>query len=170
MQLRIKNIETYLHRTLPFREQFFLLSLFFTRRPRNAYQKPARNPFLRSKPSRRGLRSRRTAVQKPHGELTPRVRLVGPEKFAVVCCDPAKHRTEWLMADFYGQLLVPPQTVEHNRPQLAAAVATVRRTIEQRGIGDIIVCIERTGNFPMPVKRAFAAAGFETRLVHPFAV
>lgn len=134
---------------------------------------PTKNPHkpvTRSKPSRRGLRSRRIAVQKPHGELTPRVRLVGPEKFALVCCDPAKHRTEWLMADFYGALLVPPQTVEHNRGQLDAAVASVRRAIEQHQIGDVIVCVERTGNFHMPVKRAFAAAGFETRIVHPFAV
>ena len=33
----------------------------------------------------------------------------------------------------------------------------------------MIVAIERTGKFHHPVKRAFAAAGFEVRIVHPFA-
>ena len=33
----------------------------------------------------------------------------------------------------------------------------------------MIVVIERTGKFHHPAKRAFGAAGFEVRIVHPFA-
>ncbi|MDQ5807997.1 MAG: transposase, partial [Actinomycetota bacterium] len=37
------------------------------------------------------------------------------------------------------------------------------------GLRDLLVAVERTGRYHRPVQRAFAAAGFETRLVHPFA-
>jgi transposase len=39
----------------------------------------------------------------------------------------------------------------------------------EHGILDALVAVERTGRYHHPVKNAFAKAGFETRLVHPYA-
>jgi transposase len=45
----------------------------------------------------------------------------------------------------------------------------IREAQQQHGIQDMIVVVERTGNYHLAPKRAFAKAGFETRVVHPFA-
>src|SRR5436189_4950741 len=73
--------------------------------------------------------SRRPApsVGKPRGVLHPRVQQVGPEHFGIVCFDCAKARSKFLVADFYGRVLIPPTTVAHNRPDLDAAVAQTRQ-------------------------------------------
>ena len=71
--------------------------------------------------------SRRQAVlQKPRGTFHPRVQVVGPEHFGIVSVDCAKARSKWMLCDFYGNVLVPPSTVEHNRAELATCVAQVR--------------------------------------------
>ena len=44
----------------------------------------------------------RQTLQKPNGVIGPRVKEVGGERFAIVCVDPAKHRSEWMMADYFG--------------------------------------------------------------------
>jgi transposase len=111
----------------------------------------------------------RQSLQKPNGVIGPRVQKVGGEHFAIVCVDPAKHRSEWMMADYFGNLLIEPQTVEHQSVFFNAAVETIRQAQQRHGIQDTIVVVERTGNYYLPPKRAFARAGFETRVVHPFA-
>ncbi len=55
----------------------------------------------------------RQNLQKPNGVIGPRVKQVGGEKFAIVCVDPAKHRSEWMMADYFGNFLIERQTLEH---------------------------------------------------------
>ena len=80
------------------------------------------------RPSRQPLQS----VSKPQGTFHPRVQAVGPEHFGIVCCDCAKQRSKFLLADFYGRVLIPPTHVEHNRPALDAAVAQVRAAFETR--------------------------------------
>ena len=110
----------------------------------------------------------RQSVQKPNGIIGPRVQKVGGDRFAIVCIDPAKHRSEWMMADYFGNLLIKPQTLEHLAASFKVAVAQIREAQQQHDIQDTIVVVERTGNYYLPPKRAFAAAGFETRVVHPF--
>jgi transposase len=114
--------------------------------------------------------SRRPApsLGKPRGVLHPRVQQVGPEHFGIVCVDCAKARSKFLLADFYGRVLIPPTTVAHNRPELDAAVAQVRRAYAEHQLRDGLVAIERTGRYHRLVQRTFAAAGFETRILHPF--
>src|SRR6266849_5445869 len=114
--------------------------------------------------------SRRPApsLGKPRGVLHPRVQLVGPEHFGIVCFDCAKARSKFLLADFYGRVLLPPTTVAHNRPDLDAAVAQVRAAFANHQLRDGLVAIERTGRYHRIVQRAFVAAGFETRILHPF--
>jgi len=107
-------------------------------------------------------------VQKPNGQLSPRVQSVGPERFGIIAVDVAKKRSRLLLANFYGTVLMPPVTVEHERGPLDAIIATLRGLIREHGLGDVVVAIERTGEYHRPVQRAFRAAGFETRIVHPF--
>ena len=63
---------------------------------------------------------------------------------------------------------MPPRIVEHNRAGFEAAVAALRQTVKERDIRDLLVAVERTGRYHHPVQRAFIAAGFEARTVHPF--
>src|SRR5436190_3360975 len=120
--------------------------------------------------SRKRPSARRPApcLGKPRGVLHPRVQQVGPEHFGIVCFDCAKARSKFLLADFYGRVLIPPTTVAHHRPDLDAALAQVRAAFEQHQLRDGLVAIERTGRYHRIVQHTFAAAGFETRIVHPF--
>ncbi len=108
------------------------------------------------------------SLGKPRGVLHPRVQQVGGEHFGIVCFDCAKARSKFLLADFYGRVLIPPTVVAHQRPDLDAAVAQVRQAFAQHQLRDGLVAIERTGRYHRLVQRSFAAAGFETRIVHPF--
>ena len=73
------------------------------------------------------------------------------------------------MADYFGNLLIKPQTVEHRGVFFKLAVEMIREAQQQHDIQDTIIVVERTGNYHLPPKRAFSRAGFETRVVHPFA-
>lgn len=108
------------------------------------------------------------ALAKPRGVLHPRVQRVGPEHFGIVAFDCAKVRSKFLLADFYGRVLLPPTIVAHNRPDLEAAVAQVRSAFAAHQLADGVVAIERTGRYHRLVQRTFAAAGLETRILHPF--
>src|SRR5260370_30525138 len=114
--------------------------------------------------------TRRSAphVGKPRGVLHPRVQHVGAEHFGIVCFDCAKTRSKFFLADFYGRVLIPPTSVVHNRPDLDAAIAQLRQAFSTHELRDGLVAIERTGRYHRVVQRAFAAAGFETRIIHPF--
>ena len=117
---------------------------------------------------RRSARRSPSDVGKPRGVLHPRVQQVGPEHFGIVCFDPAKVRSKFLLADFYGRVLIPPTWVAHNRPALDTAVAQVRQAFADHQLRDGLIAIERTGRYHRVVQRTFVAAGFETRIVHPF--
>jgi transposase len=108
-------------------------------------------------------------VHKPGGTFHPRVQVVGPEHFGLVLVDPAKARSKWMLTDFYGNILIPPTWVRHNRQAFADAIAQLRQALRDHDLRDLIVAIERTGRYHHPPRRAFAAAGFDTRIVHPFA-
>jgi transposase len=120
--------------------------------------------------TRQRPRSRRPEVlQKPRGTFHPRVQKVGPEHFGIVAVDCAKARSKWMLADFYGNVLIPPTLVEHNQHALGAAIEQLRRAVGEHDLTDLLVAVERTGRYHRAAQRAFAAAGFEVRIVHPFA-
>jgi transposase len=108
-------------------------------------------------------------VQKPQGRFTERVQAVGPDHFGIVCVDCAKTRSRYLLADFYGKYLLEPTTLTHSRGNFAAAVDRIRQAQAEHDLRDLIVVIERTGEYHRPVQRAFRAAGWEVRLMHPYA-
>jgi transposase len=118
--------------------------------------------------SRVSAHAPRRTIAKPRGVFHPRVQHVGPEHFGIVCFDCAKARSKFLLADFYGHILIPPTTVEHNQPQLDHAIALIRQAFERHQLLDGLVAIERTGRLHQHVLRACSNAGFETRIIHPF--
>src|SRR5690606_22614662 len=98
-----------------------------------------------------------------------RVQAAGPERFGVVSVDCAKFRSKWMLADFYGKVLVGPTNVEHLRLSFDLMIQQIRRAVEKHSLKDVIVCVEMTGTYHRPIQRVLRKAGFETRLVHPFA-
>ncbi len=123
----------------------------------------------RSRGKKGSRKTQRGFVQKARGVIHPRVQKAGPEHFGIVCFDCAKARSKWMLCDFYGNVLIPPSVVTHVRGDVDAAIQQLREAIDNRQIKDLIIAIERTGNYHLPVKRAYVAAGFDTRIVHPFA-
>ena len=119
--------------------------------------------------SRRMPRRYTVSVAKPSGAIHPRVQKAEPEHFGIVAVNCAKARSKWMLTDFYGNVTIPPIAVEHNRAGLADFVDRIRRATTEHDLRDLIVAIERTGNYHLPVKRAAIAAGFEARIVHPLA-
>ena len=123
--------------------------------------------------TKRNSRKSRTigpaVLGKPQGVIQPRVQAVGPEHFGVVAVDCAKARSKWTLCDFYGKVLIPATTVEHQRTALQLATLQLKEACERYGLRDHIVAVEMTGTYHRPIQRAFRAAGSETRLVHPFA-
>ncbi len=117
---------------------------------------------------KRGRGRRPEMIQKPQGAIHPRVQQVGPEHFGILSVDCAKARSKWMLTDFYGNVLVAPTQVEHNRLALELAVRLTREAMAQHELRDVLVAIERTGRYHHPIKRAFQAAGFDVRIVHPF--
>jgi transposase len=117
--------------------------------------------------SRRPRRSHQ--IHKATGTLHPRVQAVGPEHFAIVSVDCAKARSKFLLADFYGKVLVPPTVFAHDRGGFEAVIRAVREAARAHQLAVVIVAMERTGRFHIPVQAAFRADGFEVRIVHPFA-
>jgi transposase len=66
-------------------------------------------------------------------------------------------------------VLFEPTKVRHTRPELELTIARVRQVAQEHNLEDLVVAIERTGIYHLPVKRCFDRAEFDTRIVHPFA-
>lgn len=108
-------------------------------------------------------------IGKPSGQIQERVRAVGPEHFGVVAVDCAKRRSEWMLCNFYGKVVVEATTVEHTTGDLRWMVQQVSEVCKTERLTDVVVAVEMTGIYHKPVQRAFRKAGFDTRIVHPFA-
>jgi transposase len=119
-------------------------------------------------PRPRSPRASDQDLQKPRGSIHGRVQQATPEHFGVVCVDCGKVRSKWLLADFYGNVLVPPTHVAHNRVELEAMTAQVRQACQVHDLRDVLVAVERTGRYHHVVRDAFRRAQFETRIIHPF--
>jgi transposase len=108
-------------------------------------------------------------IQKPNGSLSIRVQAVGPERFGILSIDVAKARFKMMLADFFAKPLILPTEFHQSQAGFQAAVDSVRAAQHQAGLGEVVVALERTGDYHRPIQRAFRHAGFEVRLVHPFA-
>ena len=117
----------------------------------------------------RRRKSSQSLVLRPAGKIDQQVQEVGPEHFGIVSIDCAKARSKLMLCDFFGNVLVPPTEVEHQASDLNNVIDSIRQAIVAADIRKSIVAIERTGNYHLPTQRAFRAAGFTTRVVHPYA-
>jgi transposase len=108
-------------------------------------------------------------IGKPTGQIQQRVQAVGPEHFGIVAVDCAKRRSKWMLCNFYGKVLIEPTGVEHTAGGLRAMTGRVAEVCQAEDLTDTMVAVEMTGIYHRPAQRAFRKAGFDTRLVHPFA-
>ena len=113
--------------------------------------------------------SKKRFVGKPTGQIQERVQAVGPEHFGIVAVDCAKRRSKWMLCNFYGKVLIEPTSVEHTTGGLRAMTQSIAAACQAEGLTDTIVAVEMTGIYHKLVQRAFRKAGFDTRIVHPFA-
>ena len=118
---------------------------------------------------RKSTGSKKRFIGKPAGQVQERVQAVGPEHFGVVAVDCAKRRSKWMLCNFYGKVLIEPTTVEHTSGGLRVLTQFVAEACRAEGLTDTIVAVEMTGIYHKPIQRAFRKAGFDTRIVHPFA-
>jgi transposase len=118
---------------------------------------------------RKSTGSKKRFIGKPSGQIQERVQAVGPEHFGIVSVDCAKRRSKWMLCNFYGKVIVEPTTVEHKAGGLQATMQFIAEACRAEGLNDTIVAIEMTGIYHKPVQKAFRKAGFDTRIVHPFA-
>lgn len=122
-----------------------------------------------SKRRRKSRANRRIHLNKPGGVIDKRVEAAGPARFGIVSIDCAKARSKWMLCDFYGNVFVQPAEVEHHQSGFRRALAQLAEAKQKHRLKDLVVAVERTGNCHLPAKRAFTAAGYEVRVVHPFA-
>lgn len=113
--------------------------------------------------------SKKRFIGKPTGQIQDRVQAVGPDHFGIVAVDCAKRRSKWMLCNFYGKVIVEPTTVEHTAGALRVMTQLVAETCQAEGLTDTIAAVEMTGIYHKPVYRALRKAGFDTRIVHPFA-
>ncbi|MEZ6132601.1 MAG: hypothetical protein R3C59_28375, partial [Planctomycetaceae bacterium] len=89
----------------------------------------------RTKRSRsRSQKFKKAVLGRPQGVIQARVQAVGPEKFGIVSVDCAKARSKWMLADFYGNIIVEPTEVEHDRSSFQLTMLTLKNAIEKRGL------------------------------------
>lgn len=81
---------------------------------------------------------------KPSGQIQERVKQAAPEHFGIVSVDYAEDRSEWMLADFYGRVLIPLTTVEHRRSEIQLTMLMLKQAIDKHGIKDTIVVVEIT--------------------------
>jgi len=118
---------------------------------------------------RKSTGSKKRFIGKPTGQIQERVQAVGPEHFGIVSVDCAKRRSKWMLCNFYGKVIIEPTTVEHTAGGLKVMTELVAEACKSEGLTDTIAAVEMTGIYHKPVYRAFRKAGFDTRIVHPFA-
>jgi len=119
-----------------------------------------------SVPSRNG---KSYILHKPRGQFSNRVQAVGPEHFGIVCFDTAKARSKFMLADFFGNVRIAPTEVSHHRSDLEAAYQKIQEACRQYQLHDLLVAIERTGEYHRPTQRFLRSQGCDVRLVHPYA-
>jgi transposase len=74
-----------------------------------------------------------------------------------------------MLVDFYGNVRVAAENVLHTRTGFDLMLVQLREAVAKHFIRDLVIAVERTGNYHLPVKRVLQHAGFEVRIVHPFA-
>ena len=99
--------------------------------------------------------------------LEPRLRNVGPEKFGILGVDSSKKHFAVLLTDFYGTELTGKLEFDNSAAGLSSLVETVQRLMAEHGLEDLVVAIERTGRYHVPVRDALRKH-WTVVIVHPY--
>lgn len=121
-----------------------------------------------SRNSRKG-RGRGTKCRKKIDDsLRLRVRKIGGDKFGVMVVDSSKKNVEVWLTDFYGvPLWDESRTIPITRGNLNELVNVVRGSCREYGLKDLVVGIEQTGRYHLPVKRELERL-WDVKMIHPF--
>jgi len=114
-------------------------------------------------------RSRKQPGQRRRQPLEPRVARVGPERFGIVAVDCGKPEICLSVRNFYGTVLLEPQTFAVSKAGLGLACSVIAETLKQHGVRDQICAIEMTGRYHRPIQAALRAAGYDVHYIHPLA-
>jgi transposase len=125
--------------------------------------------MARRRSSQSGRSDKAYILHKPRGQFSNRVQAVGPEHFGIVSFDCAKARSKFMLADFYGTVRIEPTEVSHQHSALDSAYQQIQQACSRYQLRDLLVAIERTGEYHRPVQRFFRGRGCDVRLVHPYA-
>ena len=125
--------------------------------------------MARFRSSARKRKGKSFLLHKPRGQFSSRVQAVGPEHFGIVCVDGAKARSKFLLTDFFGTVLIPPTEFAHDHSSLCAVHQQLEQARDRHQLRDLLVAIERTGEYHRPVQRFFRSLDWDVRLVHSFA-
>lgn len=101
------------------------------------------------------------------GQLAQRISAVGPARFGIVTVDCAKHRSVLKMRNALGLELLPTTIFSHTLDGLHQAIHSVMHAKSVHDLGDLIVAIEQTSHFHLPIVKAFQLATLDTRIIHP---
>jgi transposase len=112
---------------------------------------------------------KRDLVVKPNGRIDKQVEEVGPRRFGIVSVDCHKGSSKWMLCDFFGKVLIEPTQVMHTRNGFRKTVQQIEEQTKLSKLGKVIVVVERAGTYHELPKRVFSEAGYNTRVVHPFA-
>ena len=106
--------------------------------------------------------------QRASKTLEARVQEVGPERFGILAVDSAKRRFAVLLADFYGRTRMGVLEVDNTAPALDALVARLKACCAEEGLKDLVVAMERTGRYHMPIRQVLGKH-WDVQIIHPFA-
>jgi hypothetical protein len=96
------------------------------------------------------------------------VRKIGGDKFGVLVVDSSKKNAEMWLTDFYGEpLWDESRTVPITRGHLDQIMNVVGGSCREHGLKDLVVGIEQTGRYHLPIKRALEKR-WEVKTIHPF--
>jgi len=124
-------------------------------------------PVVR-KTRRRGRPKGRVHLRRTNAALAERVREVGPGRVGILAVDSAKRRFAVLLTDFLGKVLMEQTEVENTGPALEAFVERLAAEARRHGLVDVVVGIERTGRYHVPIAEALKPH-WTVEMVDPFA-
>jgi len=118
--------------------------------------------------ARRGRRRGGVFPQQSSQDMSKRVQRVGPEHFGILGVDSSKKNFALLLSDYYGNILSEMLEVKNTGPALAGLVVTLRALCERHGLHDLVVGVERTGRYHVPIRTALREH-WDVTMVHPYA-
>jgi transposase len=108
-------------------------------------------------------------LRRATGSLAEQVARTGPGRFGILAVDSSKKRFAVMLTDFAGNVRMEMQTVENTAPALDALIERVKAESRSHRLKDLIVGIERTGRYHVPIQQALRLH-WTVEIVDPFAV